>query len=260
MSAPEELAGWLFMGVFALGSLAIGGASEARRRRRLPGQPWSLLEGLGGLLLWIWLSTGLTLLGVRLAAGTFFPEEVPLAAAVGATALAGVLSALFVLRTGGLRGLGLRRAALPWCGLALLLLPLVLGASSLWVSLLSLLGVEPEAQDIAELFLADSPLSVRLGLGLYALLVAPLVEELLLRGLLLPPLARRVGGPLSVGITAVLFGLLHLSDPQSVPPLIILGAALAWLRLRSESLWPSIVLHVANNSAALGVLLLLEAP
>lgn len=256
MSGSEALTGWLFTALFLVGALALGAVLELRRRRG-PG-PWHIADGIGGLLLWVWLSTALSLLGQRLATGGFFPDEAALAPSVAATAGAGLLVGLLVLRVAGAGPLGLRELAPRWCGLALLLLPVLLGLSSLWVLALQAAGVEPVAQQIAELFDGGVPLGVRLGLGLYAVLLAPLLEELLIRGLLLLPLARRLGGPAAVGITALVFGLLHLGDPQSVPPLVLLGAVLAWLRLRSGSLWPPVLLHIANNAVALGVILLTD--
>ena len=78
------------------------------------------------------------------------------------------------------------------------------------------------------------------------------------RGFALPPLVRALGPAPAIAIDALAFGLLHLDDPVAVPPLALLGATLAWLRWRTQSLWPSFVLHFTNNLVAF--LILLVAP
>ncbi len=255
--AGQELVGWLFLAFFALALAGLGVGLRLRRRQKKG--DWGLPDAIAVLLSWVWASTGLSLFAIRVASGSFFPESTPLAPAVGATAAAGLLTGVVILRFADWDALGLRRLALRWCGGGLLVLPFLLGASALWVQLLLLLGVQPEAQEIAGLFAGDSPVPTRLALGLYAVLLAPLVEELLVRGFLLRPLAKRLGDVGGILASALLFGALHLADPQAVPPLILLGIVLAWLRLRSGSLWPSITLHVANNGLALGSILLLPA-
>ncbi|MEL6347704.1 MAG: CPBP family intramembrane glutamic endopeptidase, partial [Myxococcota bacterium] len=114
-----------------------------------------------------------------------------------------------------------------------------------------------EQQIATELFLHWP--SVEGGLiVLYAVFVAPLVEELLFRGFFLPPLIERLGAWGGIVVTAVLFGLMHLSDPLVVPPLVLLGVALGWLRHRSGSVWTSLALHMLNNGLAVASVLLLE--
>jgi uncharacterized protein len=51
----------------------------------------------------------------------------------------------------------------------------------------------------------------------------------------------------------VIFGLVH-GILGALPPLVLFGIGLAWVRLRSASLWPGVIGHVAYNG--LGVLLL----
>lgn len=107
--------------------------------------------------------------------------------------------------------------------------------------------VEPQALLVA---LRAAPSA---GPVLYALLGAPVSEELLFRGLLLPALAARWGfGPANAA-QAALFGLLHAGDPQAVLPLVALGAALGWARMRSESVGPAVLGHALNNGLALAL-------
>jgi len=91
---------------------------------------------------------------------------------------------------------------------------------------------------------------------LYGALIAPLVEELLFRSGLLLPMARQLGRAGAIVGTALLFGMMHMSDPQAVPPLIVLGLLLGWVRLGSGSLGPPLALHIGNNLIALLLLFL----
>lgn len=74
-------------------------------------------------------------------------------------------------------------------------------------------------------------------------------EEILFRGFVLRGLGRRMHPALAVLWTAVLFGLFHF-DLYRLLPTTVLGLALGGLVWLTGSLWPSILLHVANNSIA----------
>jgi membrane protease YdiL (CAAX protease family) len=74
-------------------------------------------------------------------------------------------------------------------------------------------------------------------------------------GRLLPIDNLRRGRTLAaVLLSALIFGLVHLPSLHylwfAVPDLVLLGTALAWLRLRSQSIWPSVIAHGVNNLLA----------
>jgi membrane protease YdiL (CAAX protease family) len=107
-------------------------------------------------------------------------------------------------------------------------------------------------QDIQQLG-RDTPPALRVLLALVVISVGPLVEELLFRGVLLSALQRwHVGW--AVSISSMAFGLAHLPGLQfqwyALPDLVLLGCVLAWLRLRSGSIWPAILAHGTNNLLA----------
>jgi uncharacterized protein len=80
-------------------------------------------------------------------------------------------------------------------------------------------------------------------------LVAPFVEEATFRGLgfsLIEPYGRLV----AIVAIGVLFGLAH-GLVEALPVLVALGAGLAYLRARSESLYPCVLVHAAFNAVAL---------
>ena len=80
----------------------------------------------------------------------------------------------------------------------------------------------------------------------------PFVEELFFRGLGIRALTF-LGGIAAVVITGVIFGLSH-GILGALPPLILFGIALGWVRLRSDSVWPGILAHGSYN--AVGVLII----
>lgn len=90
-----------------------------------------------------------------------------------------------------------------------------------------------------------------------ALVVAPLVEELLFRGLLLPVLARWSGRVwLAVAISGILFGLIHVRQPQDVVPLCTFGLTLGIVRVRFGSIAVCILAHALFNARTMGFVLL----
>jgi membrane protease YdiL (CAAX protease family) len=87
---------------------------------------------------------------------------------------------------------------------------------------------------------------------LMAVLVAPAVEELFFREMLLSRVLSN--HPLSgAAATSAAFGLLHLGAGGAVliGTLIAMGAVLAWLRIHTGSLGPPIAVHAMNNLLAL---------
>jgi hypothetical protein len=81
-------------------------------------------------------------------------------------------------------------------------------------------------------------------------LVAPIVEELTYRGLGFAAVRDAFGAVAAVVVTAAAFGLAH-GLVVALPVLTIFGLILAWLRLRTESLYPPIILHALFNGIAL---------
>ncbi len=75
-------------------------------------------------------------------------------------------------------------------------------------------------------------------------------EELAFRGYIMPRLARSMTGGEAVVVSGVLFAVLHL-NLSAVPFLLPTGVALGWLRRRSGSVWPCILMHLAHNAAVL---------
>ena len=88
-------------------------------------------------------------------------------------------------------------------------------------------------------------------------LVAPLFEELIFRGILLPTLSRDFGIILGIIVSAFIFALAHLSLGE-MPPLFVLGIGLGIIRIASGSLLSSVIMHSLWNGLTFFNLFLLR--
>jgi uncharacterized protein len=85
-------------------------------------------------------------------------------------------------------------------------------------------------------------------------LLGPFAEELFFRGLGVRVLAQ-YGGLVAILVTGVVFGLVH-GLLGALPPLVLFGIGLAWVRLRSASVWPTFLGHATYNGFGVLVLVL----
>ncbi len=81
-----------------------------------------------------------------------------------------------------------------------------------------------------------------------SLVIAPLVEEIVFRGVLLRALQKGMNTVLAVLISSVLFAVVH-SGPIQMAYAFVLGLLLCLVRLKSGSLWGSVCMHIAFNAA-----------
>jgi len=98
-----------------------------------------------------------------------------------------------------------------------------------------------------------------------AVLLAPVVEEIIFRGAIFAPL-RRVNRLLAYAVSSLAFGLWHVIQFLffEFSPLLFLtmllyipaGIALAWVYERSGSIWTPIALHALINAVTFGLLAL----
>ena len=80
--------------------------------------------------------------------------------------------------------------------------------------------------------------------------LVPAVEEMLFRGAGYSLLFGRYGKGVAIVGTAVLFGLVH-GLVLALPLLVAFGLGLAWLRSRTGSIYPGMLLHGLFNSLAI---------
>jgi len=89
-----------------------------------------------------------------------------------------------------------------------------------------------------------------------AVIVAPLVEELLFRGILQTLLRSYVGRPwLGVFVCAGLFASVH-ANPEHMPALFVLGIGMGYAYEKSGSLWRPIFIHALFNGTTVASYLL----
>ncbi len=152
------------------------------------------------------------------------------------------------------------RRAFPWekiRGGAWLSLPLVgLGAAILMSEADNLFRyVCPPPEYIAKL-MADLFLTQNRFFSLFftLVIVAPLTEEFLFRGIILRGLLGRYRPAAAIGLSAMLFALMHLNPWQPISA-FTLGVIFGWFYLRTGSIWPGVIGHAINN----GIVVVLSA-
>lgn len=89
-------------------------------------------------------------------------------------------------------------------------------------------------------------------------ILAPLLEETVFRGFLLPSLAKYMPTPLAVVLSSIAFGLVHFS-PRDTPQLTALGLLLGFSYVRSGNLLTPMIIHGTWNGTVLTILYILQA-
>jgi CAAX protease family protein len=120
--------------------------------------------------------------------------------------------------------------------------------------LMWLLNIEdPPVQDVAEIADEASSLGARVVVFLVVVVVAPLTEELLYRGVLLSRLRRGFSAHYAVAIAAAVFAGIHLLDPDTafiVPGLFVIGLVLGYQALHTGRIGLAISTHAGVNLLA----------
>lgn len=79
--------------------------------------------------------------------------------------------------------------------------------------------------------------------------MAPLFEEVIFRGVLLESTRVRYGVVAAWLLSSAIFGIVHV-HPTVVVNAFVMGLVLAFIYLRTDSLWSAIILHAINNGIA----------
>jgi membrane protease YdiL (CAAX protease family) len=171
----------------------------------------------------------------------FYQYSFALETIVAYALIAGVTFLLALPYEKPAEAIGLNPFRWRWVGIAI---GLIIGVLLIALALEPLLhggqeqGLAPEEwePDRAGAFLVN---------GIVVATVVPFTEELFFRGLGVRALSF-LGGIVAVVATGVVFGLSH-GIPGALPPLVLFGIALGWVRLRSDSVWPGVVAHGFYN-------------
>jgi membrane protease YdiL (CAAX protease family) len=127
----------------------------------------------------------------------------------------------------------------------------VLLVGYLWFMRVAVHPVEPQEGMVV---IARGAPSARLGMSLAAIVVAPVIEELLFRGYLQSALAQFAGAKVALVGSALAFGLAH--GLAYAFPLACVGLWLGWLRQRYASLLTPMLGHALHNGLMVAVTLL----
>jgi membrane protease YdiL (CAAX protease family) len=114
----------------------------------------------------------------------------------------------------------------------------------------------PMPESIKKAFMAFGS---QTGIFAFILMViaAPILEELIFRGIILDGLLRIYSPIKSILVSSFLFGLVHLNPWQFVTGLIV-GIFSGWVYYKTRSLLPSIIIHAAANLSGFGMRLILD--
>ena len=231
--------------------------------------PWSVVDFV---LIW---------LGGLLASSVFFAVGIALGLEDRGTLLilglagqyTGWLGSFWLLRRKRTQSVGfdVQPGDVLYLGIGLLL-PIVIGVVISPLARLLFPDGGPPQEVTEALAEIETPIAKMLSV-LAAVVLTPITEELLHRGVLLKSIAHRSRRFVMV-VTAAVFVLIHVTGLDSerplasaavvLPPIFLLGLVLAWVTLRRERLGPAIFIHSGWNLLAVLVLFLpqelLESP
>jgi membrane protease YdiL (CAAX protease family) len=179
-----------------------------------------------------WLAIGFSLLGVLLLVYACTGERAPLHYLVAPRTGAEARSAGWL----GIFG---------WCCLLFLLIQ-VFNVGYAWV-FERVMGRALDSQLVAKLLQHDTLLGLA-GAVLAGGLFVPFLEEVVFRGMLQDWWGRRLPVVACVAAVSIAFALIH--GLEVAIPIAFIGMLLSMLRIRYRSLWPAVMLHSLNNSAA----------
>lgn len=130
------------------------------------------------------------------------------------------------------------------CGMYALMTPLSFAVSALSNLLFFFFGVEiPAAGESTSISLAGNLLY-----ALFAILIAPLFEEIVFRGLIVKPL-KKYSTSFAILFSALLFGFLHMNFYQGIP-VVGMAIALGYMYVKTGNLAVPFLMHVINNLIA----------
>ena len=207
-----------------------------------PFPSWNDLLAFLGIFLLSTLVGGLLVAPLMKLSGSVSQQAVTLVGYVVQFALAIVLAVLYRRSRGGSGTLF--RFSMKWFNTALILWGVVL-VFMIGVVIEPLLAIFPESY--------LEMLNNAVGQGGWAIattvIAAPVMEEMLFRGIVLESVRSRFGSFRAIMISAAVFGLIHII-PQQVINAFLVGIVLGFIYVKTESLTSVIILHAINNALA----------
>jgi membrane protease YdiL (CAAX protease family) len=156
----------------------------------------------------------------------------------------------------GLRGPDLGKSLLLAAGALAVTLPAIWLLQGFSGVVLEKIGVPVENQRAVDIFLGIKSPWFRAGFGFFAVVIAPVAEEFVFRGMLYP-FVKQLGRPRAAlfGVSA-LFAAIHF-DAGTFVPLFALALALTWLYEMTDNLLAPIAMHSLFNAINLAALFFL---
>jgi len=146
----------------------------------------------------------------------------------------------------GLRHPRLLSIAVFALALAVVASPITWAISSLVIKVITLLHQTPEQQIAVQVLETTKEPAQRAVFALAAIVMAPLVEEILFRGILYPLLKHNGYPRLAFWGTSLLFAAIHIDLPTFIP-LFVFGVILIWVYERTDTLLAPILTHAMFN-------------
>ncbi|MEN6337604.1 MAG: type II CAAX endopeptidase family protein [Phycisphaerales bacterium] len=248
-------------------SLGRTSLAQSRPRRNSMG----LLLPFAMLFMWMlteWILNGLVAQLTRHLNGPEAFFLINAANLLGSLAIVALI--LFVARIAfarGLKGFGLRIRTVPrdvaFAFLTLLgVWPLVMATMSLTVLIMRTLNpsFEVPQHEALQVITESGSMPLQILMIVFAVIVAPVMEEMLFRGLFQTMIRSYLGRPwLAIVITSILFARIH-QNSSHWPALFVLALGLGYSYEKSGSLLRSIFMHAMFNGITIALALAESAP
>lgn len=160
-------------------------------------------------------------------------------------------------------GFGLRRNEAKAIGLGALavglFLPLGWRLQTASMKLMKLCGLEPSEQLALVALRNSGSIGQFVALGIVAILLAPVAEEILFRGVLYPFVKQQGFPRVALWGTSALFAAIHFSLAIFVP-LLLLAALLVWLYEKTDNLLAPIAAHITFNAVNFAMFFVIHDP
>jgi membrane protease YdiL (CAAX protease family) len=147
----------------------------------------------------------------------------------------------------GLRNNNLLRSLALALAVIIVVLPIAYSLGQASLMLMKKIGWNPPDEAAVTLVTSATSRASAIYLGFFAVVLAPVAEEFIFRGVLFP-FIKQLGFPKTAWIgVSLLFALIHLA-PVDFVPLFVLALALTWLYEKTDTLLAPIFAHALFNA------------
>jgi membrane protease YdiL (CAAX protease family) len=139
----------------------------------------------------------------------------------------------------------------------LAVLPFLVFYTLIYQAVLRGMGYEIMMQEVALVVAGEQSFWMRMYLAGLAVVLAPLFEEVLFRGIGLPLIARRWGVAPAIVLVSLFFAAIHFHLP-SMMPLFVIAVAFSLAYIHTGSIVVPIVMHALFNGVNVAMLMMLK--